>query len=250
MSHPVTDIICLVYNNLPVTKGFTERLFENTENFNLFFVDNGSTDEVAEYLKEGDGKDWTLITSETNLGIIKGRNLGAKHISSDHFMNIDNDQYPKKGWLQGLYDLLNEGYDIVGPEAWCLMPPDSQRQVVMSGVSVTDKSYYPFKHCSRKIDKFTYIGCGGMLIKKYVYDDIGMFDERFSPAYFEDPDFCFRAIKAGYKLGWKYDCAIDHLGHQTIPSQKLFPKHAQFVKSWKAFQSKWKPYYPKLMQMV
>lgn len=249
MDLPRTDIIVLVHNNLPVTRGFVKHLFAHTENFRLIFVDNGSTDGVVDYLKQGASENrWTLIRSDENLGVIKGRNLGAQHIESDFFMNIDNDQYPKHGWLQSLYDLLNSGYDIVGPEAWYLSPPNSGGNVVIDG-RVVRRDYYPVKHCTKKSDVFTYIGCGGMLIKREVYDKIGLFDEQFSPAYFEDPDYCFRSLQAGYKLGWKHDCPIDHLAHQTIAHQGLFKKNDQFLRSWRKFQDKWHPYFPGELRM-
>jgi len=48
--NPKTDIVVLVHNSLPVTKGFIKHLFQNTENFRLIEVDNGSGAETAEYL--------------------------------------------------------------------------------------------------------------------------------------------------------------------------------------------------------
>ncbi len=247
--HPTTDIVCLVHNGLSITSSFVDHLFKNTENFNLIFIDNGSTDKVQDFLQEGASQDlWVTIRSEENLGIITGRNLGAQHINSDYFLNIDNDQHVGYGWLQKLHTLMEKDYDIVGSEAWCLTPPSSRGSVVLAG-RVHSRDYYPFKHCKRKGDKFTYVGCGGMLIKKAVYDDIGLFDEIFSPAYFEDPDFSFRSIQAGYKLGWLHNCPINHLSHQTISSQNLFHKNPQFVKSWKSFQKKWRPYFPNPLQM-
>lgn len=249
MTTPFTDIIVLVHNNLPLTRGFVKHLFEHTENFRLIFVDNGSTDSVTDFLKEGSvNKKWILIRSEENLGVIKGRNIGAQYIESDYFLNIDNDQYPKAGWLQGLYELMNQGYDIVGPEAWQLLPPNCRGNLVLGNQSFR-RDYYPIKHCSSKNEHFTYIGCGGMLIKKEVYDNIGLFDERYHKAYFEDPDLCFTAIKHGYKLGWKYNCPIDHLAHQTISRQNLFSKNEQFIKSWRKFQKKWYPFFPEPMRM-
>ncbi len=247
---PCTDIICLVHNNLAVTKKFVQHLFKNTSNFKLVFVDNGSFDNTPKYLKEGEeqGK-WKVVTSSKNLGVIEGRNLGAQYITSDYFMNIDNDQYVGDGWLDGLFQLMNSGYDIVGPEAWQLTPPRSAGAIVMGGQVIQDRSYFPFKHCEKPKDQFTYIGCGGMLIKKTVYDNIGLFDKRFSPAYFEDPDFGFRALQAGYKLGWKHKCPITHLAHQTFNDQKLFNKNAQFTRSWTRFRDKWFPFFPEPMRM-
>ncbi len=245
--HPKTDIICLVHNSLAVTEGFVQNIQKHTDNYRLIFVDNGSDKETADFLRKGEGL-WDLVRSDVNLGVIGGRNLGVKHITADFFMNIDNDQFVREGWLDALHSLMDKGFDIVGPEAWCLHPPD-RKGVVQIGTSTRDRSYYPYRHCKNSKDKFTYIGCGGMLVKTEVYRDIGLFDERFGPAYFEDPDFCFRAIKAGYKLGWLPNCPITHLAHQTMNHQVLFLKNPQFLKSWSEFQSKWHPYFPKPMQM-
>jgi len=251
MENPQTDIICLVHNNLPVTKGFVKSLFENTKNFRLIFVDNGSTDQsVIIYLKEGEGEGrWNLIRSENNLGVIGGRNLGAKHVESEFFINIDNDQYPCSDWLGSLYLLINKGFDVVGPEAWQLLPPKCGGKVNIGNLSI-NRDYYPVKRCTRPNDYFSYIGCGGMLIRKSVYNDIGLFDEQFNPAYYEDPDFCWRCIQSGYKIGWQPQCLINHLSHQTINQQKLFSKNSQFIKSWQLFKKKWYPYFPELMRMA
>ena len=251
MSNPRVDIICLVHNSLAVTRGFIKYLFKNTENFHLIFVDNGSTDSTPEFLSKGEeeGK-WQVVSPGENLGVIGGRNLGIKHVQSDYFMNIDNDQYVQEGWLDGLFKLVGEDYDIVGPEAWRLLPPKTPGAMVFNSTVIPDRSYYPHKHCQNPNDTFTYIGCGGSLIKTEVYNKIGLFDERFNPAYFEDPDFCFRALQAGFKLGWMFNCPIKHLAHQTFNAQNLFNKNSQFIKSWKAFRSKWMPYYPEPMKMT
>ena len=241
--HEKTDIVVLTHNRLAVTKKFIDRLYAHTDSFNLIFVDNGSTDGTQEFLK-GDDR-WQVISHASNLGVILGRNSATPFLSADFFLNIDNDQFVTKGWLQSLHNHMNKGFDIVGTEAWMLSPPGDKGAVTINGQVSSDVSYYPKKKCTRATERFTYIGCGGMLVKKKVYDKIGLFDERFSPAYFEDPDFCFRAIQAGFKLGWCRDCLIEHLSHQTISTQTLFNKQHQFVKSWNEFKEKWSPYYPK-----
>ncbi len=249
--HARVDIICLVHNQLAITRGFVNHLFKHTENFRLIFVNNGSTDGTPEFLEEGKRENkWEVVSPGENLGVIKGRNLGAKYITADYFVNLDNDQYVQAGWLDNLFELMNKGYDIVGKEAWRILPPKTPGAIVVHNTVIPDRSYYPHKHCENPGDTFTYIGCGGCLIKKQVYDEIGLFDERFSPAYFEDPDWCFKAIQTGFKLGWAHDCPIEHLAHQTIYSQNLFNKNVQFIKSWMEFRKKWMPYYPPSMRMI
>ncbi len=188
--HPRTDIIVLVHNNLSVTKGFVKHLFANTTNFHLIFVDNGSTDGIPLYLQEGESQGkWEVISPGENLGVIKGRNLGVKHTKVDYFLHLDNDQYVQEDWLPGLFELIEQGYDVVGPEAWCLFPPETPGAMVVGKEVIPDRSYFPHKHCVNPRDKFTYLGCGGTLMKRKVYETVGNFDERFNPAYFGGADF-------------------------------------------------------------
>jgi GT2 family glycosyltransferase len=245
MNKSTVDIICLVHNQLHVTKAFVKHLFENTTDFRLIFVDNASTDDTPAYLEEGekDGK-WTVSRNKSNTGIVNARTEAAKLVTSNYFMNIDNDQYVQPGWLDSLFNLIDKGYDIVGPEAWLMLPPSSPGMIVTEQYKVHTRAYFPVKRATQPKDQYTYVGCGGMLIKKEVYDKIGLFDPEYNPAYFEDPDFNFRALKAGFKFAWDPNCKVTHLAHQTTNFQKNFNKNAQFMKSYFAFQRKWMPFYP------
>ncbi len=260
--HPITDIICLVHNQLPITRSFTQHIFDNTENFRITFLDNGSTDGTKQYLDEISAQydNCFYFHSAKNLGIVRGRNFLAqslfasdffKRATTKYFMNIDNDQYPlSKNWLQQLHDLMEQGdYSVVGIDAWRLLEPGSKRTLFVHGQIITDASYFPSYHCSKKTDTFTYVGCGGSLIKKEVYDDIGLFDERYGMCYFEDPHFCFQVIKSGYKIGWKCNCPVRHLGHQTMNNQKSYDKQKEFMLSWNEFKKYWHPYFPEPLRM-
>ncbi len=243
--HARTSIITLVHNQLPITKTFVDRLFSSTDNFNLIFVDNASTDGTNEFLRKGEKEGrWKLVTSIENLGVIKGRNLGIKYVTNDFILHLDNDQFVGPGWLEKLHTLMGDKYSMTGCEAWQMLPPNTPGVVSLGTSQVNDRGYFPYYRCTKPSDRFSYLGGGGTLIKREVIDTIGVFDEQFSPAYFEDPDLSFRAIQAGFKLGWCHDCPIQHLAHQTFNNQKLFQKHSQFIKSWLKFRQKWKDYYP------
>lgn len=222
-----------------------DHLFKNTQSFSLIFVDNGSTDGTTDYVRAGEAEGkWTGVYLRENTGVITGRNIGFKHVTASYFVNLDNDQYVGPGWLESLHAKLSEGYDVAGCEAWKLFPPGSKGTLVHNGVIINGREYYPQVRCTRPTDQFTYIGCGGMLVKTEVVKNIGLFDEQFSPAYFEDPDFAFRAIQNGYRLAWAPTCRINHLAHQTLGTQKSFKQTDQFFKSWGKFKAKWKGYFP------
>jgi GT2 family glycosyltransferase len=229
-----TAIIVLTHNNLDVTKKFLDLLFQYTDNFYPIIIDNGSTDGTVDFLdkKEYISKniDMTLVYNQDNLGVIGGRNQGyslSKSIQDiDYICFLDNDQFVKKGWLDQYYSFIDKGnYDIVGCDAWLM-----------------NRDFKPIYNCKKSSDPFSYVGCGGMFLKKDVAFNLEIngciFDEIFNPAYFEDPDLNFRARLKNYKIGWNYEAKIIHFPHQTLG--KSPERMRLFLNSYSSFLSKWK----------
>ena len=222
------ELIVLSCNALKITKQFLDLLYKNTKDFTIVMIDNGSQDGTPEYLKTfaDQQNNMTLVLNDTNLGVIGGRNQGYSisctlEPKSKYILILDNDQFVQEGWLAQHMDFLKKGYDIVGVEAWQM-----------------DRNFYPFKKNSNINEPFSYSGCGGSLIKREVIEKIGLFDDRFNPSYFEDPDFCFRAIDAGYKIGWNANAKVVHLPHQTLGS--IADRNQRFQNSFLKFREKWK----------
>lgn len=226
------DIIVLSNNGLSTTKEFLELLYKNTntEDFRLIFVDNGSTDGTVDFLKTffKDLKDVIFVSSGTNLGVIDGRNVGyyfstcTSKQKSKYIIYLDNDQFVADGWLDQHLSVLNNGYDIVGVEAWKM-----------------NKIFVPTDKIDSLNQDFNYVGCGGMLIKRDVTKKIGMFDTRFNPSYFEDPDLNIRAFDHGFKIGWNFKSKIVHMPHRTLGKLSPEEKQERFTKSWNEFRKKW-----------
>ena len=240
------DIIVLTYNNITATKNFITYLYKNTrKNFGLILLDNNSTDDTRSYLFDIAKKynNITLLFSDTNLGIIDGRNVAYYY--SQYFDNkapyiifLDNDQFVQKDWLESYFNFISQGYDVIGIEAWQLR-----------------NDFYPIRKITSINYIFNYVGCGGIFIDNKVINNIGMisdayinyidniqkdfkypFDPQFNPFYFEDPDFSFRAFFAGYKIGWNNKKVIYHKPHQLLPTQE---RRVGFLGSWSKFSKKW-----------
>lgn len=60
-----------------------------------------------------------------------------------------------------------------------------------------------------EIRKIDYISGACMLIKREVFEKIGVFDERFF-MYFEDVDFCLRACEAGFFVAVDPQVVVEH----------------------------------------
>jgi hypothetical protein len=164
-------------------------------------------------------KNITLFLSPENLGCVNGRNYAySLSADTDYVCFIDDDQFVSNGWVESYLSHIERGYDIVGFEGWRMRD-----------------DFFPNKKVLKNED-YNYVGCGGMFLKRKVIDDIGLFDPQFNPLYFEDPDFCWKADKAGYKICWNEEEKIFHKPHRLLnPERRVY-----FNKSWHLFQKKWK----------
>ena len=85
-----------------------------------------------------------------------------------------------------------------------------------------------------------YISGASILIRKCIWDEIGGFDERFYPAYYEDTDLGFEVRKHGYKVMYYPMSVVIHLegisnGKALHSGLKKFQ-----IKNQKKFIEKWK----------
>lgn len=226
---PLLNILVLTHNDLSSIKVCVEHMYKNTEwhRFELFILDNGSTDGTVEYLKEIEREYDNIYVSfqDENHGIIKGRNMCYNFcnecgIGSNFVMFLDSDQYVLSGWLETYLEMMNT-CDVAGIEAWLMRKND----------------HYPYRMIRDKNEEFSYVGCGGLFVKRQVFKKIGGFDERYEKYYFEDPDFCWKACEKGYKVGWNHNPVIEHQKHNLALSGDR-KKH--FMRNWRLFQNKWR----------
>ena len=60
-----------------------------------------------------------------------------------------------------------------------------------------------------------------LMIRRAVWQELGGFDERFWPLWFEDVDFCRRAADRGYLFYYQPQAVAFHTGAHSIPSLSL-----------------------------
>jgi GT2 family glycosyltransferase len=60
-----------------------------------------------------------------------------------------------------------------------------------------------------------------LMIRRSVWEELGGFDEGFHPLWFEDVDFCRRAIDRGYELFYEPSAVAKHTGAHSIRGLSL-----------------------------
>jgi cellulose synthase/poly-beta-1,6-N-acetylglucosamine synthase-like glycosyltransferase len=158
---------------------------------------------------------------------------------------LNNDTKVHKQWLSSLFKLIDsdEKIGMVGSK---LIYPNGKLQEAggivwnngeCSNFGRGNKSDMPEYNYVKEVD---YISGASILIRKSIWEKIGGFDKRYSPAYYEDTDFAFEIRKFGYKVMYQPKSVVEH--YEGISNGKDLSsgiKKYQLVNK-KKFVEKWK----------
>ncbi|NMM61281.1 glycosyltransferase [Clostridium sp. P21] len=235
-----TSIIILTYNNFQYTKQCIEsiRKFTEKNSYEIIVVDNNSTDKTIDWLKQQN--DIRLISNENNLGFPKGCNQGIEISTGDSILLLNNDTIVTPNWLTNLNKALWSARKI-GAVGAITNSCSYCQSIDVNYDSIDEMIKFASKNNisdnSKWEERIRLVGfC--MLIKKKVIDEIGTFDERFTPGNYEDDDYSYRILNAGYKLLLCKDTFIHHFG--SVSFKKGIYKYEDLLDTnSKKFEEKW-----------
>ncbi len=150
-------------------------------------------------------KNIKVINNKENKGFSGGVNVGISYAlsqSADAILLLNNDTKIVKPFLGNLVDILFSKKDIgiVGP---AIKFRKDANFIYDTGGYLTwfGKTYHkePSSLDGQTTHEIPYMTGAAMLIKKQVFEKIGLFDDAFF-LYYEDVDFCLRAGKNGFKV--------------------------------------------------
>lgn len=227
---PKFSIVIPVCGNEEMTRDCIKSIRENTLDFEIIVVDNGSDPAWS-------GVDGFIRNNE-NLGFPKAVNQGIKASTGEVVVILNNDTIVSPHWLEYLDEHLKK-FDLVGP---CTNNISGIQQVACTPYAGKDGFYKTAEkfHSENQNQSIAYhrlvFFC--VAIKREVIKKIGLLDDIFSPGNFEDDDYCLRAIEAGFKVGIANDVLIYHIGSAThkalnVNFQNLMKNNeAIFKKKW------------------
>jgi len=77
-----------------------------------------------------------------------------------------------------------------------------------------------------------------LMFRKAVWEALGGFDEQFWPIWFEDVDFCRRAVDRGYVLYYVPQVVAKHTGAHSIPALSLEMRRIYWYRSLLRYSAK------------
>ena len=247
------SIVILNWHMNDLTSKCIESIIKNTDTskLGLVIIDQ----EVAEYNNPEWRRRYKNKFSEimtmyniTNIGVPRGYNQGIKislTMKPKYICIMNNDIEVLPNWYEEFKRCLESDpkIGIVGGKS--LPPGDNPNCPAYHGgiVAFTDghfagkKIEVPQGAPDLNLDIETYcVGFACAMIKTEVFEQIGLFDEKYSPCDYEDTDFCFHARSEGWKVVSCIPSKYYHIEGATIKKKNF---EIDWDKNRKYFLSKW-----------
>jgi GT2 family glycosyltransferase len=221
---PVVSIVIPVAGQSHLTLGCLETIQTHTSSkLEILVVDSSDDSRTQELLAKTTGI--TSIRMPGNRNFSRACNAGAKKARGTFLLFLNNDTILLPGAIDSALR-CHRTHKHCGAVGAKLVRPDGLIQEVGSfilpnGGTVgrgrgTDTAYPSFNE-TIAVD---YCSAAFLLTKRSIFDEVGGFDERFDPAYYEDVDYCIRLAKAGYQVFVAPTAEVLHLERGT--SEKMY----------------------------
>ncbi|MTK64588.1 MAG: glycosyltransferase family 2 protein [Methanobacterium sp.] len=218
--HDLTVIIPN-FNGKHLLKQCFESLKIQNCSLDVIIVDNGSSDESVDYIKQN-YPEFRLIENRENLGFSKAVNQGIKASNTDFVMLLNNDVVLEENAVKNLLNCIKKDSKI-----FCA----ASKMLNADKITIDDAGDdYTLLGWTKKVgngkpesaytkDREIFSACAGAAIyRRKVFKEIGYFDETFF-AYMEDVDMSYRARIHGYKCVYSSNAIVYHLGSATSGSK-------------------------------
>lgn len=232
------SIIIPTHNQLPFTRLCLRYIKEFTEEpYEVIVVDNGSTDGTVPFLQGYPGLQ--LLTFPYNRGFAAAANAGMRAARGRYLVLLNNDIVVTPAWLKNLSLVLD-----CRPDAGMALPATN----LTYGPQLMQVYYRSLKAMFSYARRYNHSNASRwqevlrlpdycLIIRREMMEKIGYLDEQFSPGYFEDDDYAYRARQSGFKLIFAADTFVHHFSGVTTST--VSQAASMGTDNRRRFQQKW-----------
>lgn len=222
VSGPMVSLVVVLFNQAPLTFACLQRISSlQYRNIELIIVDNASTDSTSALLRSIKGRVRILSLTE-NFHFLRACNLAFRDLSpeSAYVSLVNNDALLSSQVIDEALSVFSRwpNTGIVGGQ---ILHLDGQLQEAGNtlfqdgscrGIGRRQSPWHSLVQVRRKVDYIS--GCFLMIPTSFLRD-LGGFDERFMPAYYEETDLCVESWKRGRPVVYEPRCRVYHVEYAS-----------------------------------
>ncbi len=245
-TEPLVSIVIPVHNQIGYTFGCLRSLSNVREKtpFEVIVVDDASDEKNHLLLATIQGIQ--VVKNEQNLGFVKSCNKGAALAQGKYTLFLNNDVNVLPGWLDSLVQTF-QTHPQAGLVGSKLLYPDGTLQEA-GGIIWRDGSGCnygrnddPSKSEYRFLRETDYCSGACIILPTDLLREVGNFDTRYSPAYYEDTDLAFKVRAAGRRIYYQPASEIIHFEGKSNGTDENHGVKKYQVLNATQFVEKWLP---------
>ncbi|GGD35370.1 glycosyltransferase [Pseudoxanthomonas indica] len=241
---PRASIVIPVYNHATDTLDCLRALAAHPPqaSMEVIVVDDGSSDETEAWMRAIDGLRYHRRAA--NGGFIAACNDGAALARGDYLVLLNNDTVPQPGWLDALLATF-EAHPRAGLVGAQLIYPDGRLQEA-GGVVMADGAAWNYGRFDSPDDPryaslraADYCSGAALAVPTPLFRELGGFDTRYAPAYYEDTDLAFAVRAAGREVLYQPRSRVVHREGVTAGTDPSSGVKAYQARNQGVFAAKW-----------
>lgn len=241
---PLLTILVASWNNLDYTLDCLASIAadRSAPPYEVVVVDDASESATAEALATV--KDISLLALTKNVGYLRACNSGLRLATGRFLLLLNNDVQLLRGCLNALVARASSDASIGAVGAQLIYPTGVLQEA--GSIVFNDGSAWNYGHGENPRDaeyrfarEVDYCSAACLLVDRDLLIQLGGYDERYAPAFYEDTDLCFAIRSRGRRVVYEPKARAIHHGGISHGTDETTGLKAHQVRNRAIFQEKW-----------